>query len=164
MLGPEAQPVAREAMIITRGRGGLMRVDTIRAMMFARLAVPLAALAFAAAVPAKTLRWSSTGDIATQDPHAPDEGFTKSVNQMIYERLIMPGKDMGPTPWLATSWEVVSPTKRVFKLRRDVRFQDGTPFTADDVVFSFERAAKSKQFRTYTSQAGIPRRIDDYTV
>jgi peptide/nickel transport system substrate-binding protein len=141
-----------------------MRVYTMRAMMFARLLVLMAAVAFAAAVPAKTLRWSSTGDIATQDPHAQDEGFTKSVNQMIYERLIMPGKDMSPTPWLATSWEVVSPTKRIFKLRRDVRFQDGTPFTADDVVFSFERAAKSKQFRTYTSQAGIPRRIDDYTV
>src|SRR6188508_1710797 len=106
---------------------------------------------------AKTFKWASSGDVATQDPHALDESFTKSVNAMIYERLIMPGKDMSPTPWLATSWEVVAPTKRVLKLRRDVRFQDGTPFTADDVVFSFERAAKSQQFRTYTSQAGTAR-------
>ena len=133
-------------------------------MMFARLVVAMAAIAFAAPIPAKTLRWSSQGDVTTQDPHGQDESFTKSVNAMIYERLIMPGKDMAPTPWLAASWEVVSPTKRVFKLRRDVRFQDGTPMTADDVVFSFERAAKSKQFRTYTSQAGIARKIDDYTV
>jgi peptide/nickel transport system substrate-binding protein len=83
---------------------------------------------------------------------------------MIYERLIMPGKDMSPMARLATSWKVVSPTQRVFYLRRDVKFQDGTPMTAEDVVFSFERAAKSKQFRTYTSQAGTARQIDDYTV
>jgi peptide/nickel transport system substrate-binding protein len=131
--------------------------------MFARVLMVVFALS-AAALPAKTLRWSSQGDVATQDPHGQDESFTKSVNAMIYERLIMPGKDMAPTPWLAASWETVSPTRRVFKLRRDVRFQDGTPLTADDVVFSFERAAKSKQFRTYTSQAGSARRIDDYTV
>ena len=132
--------------------------------MFARLVLSLLALSLAAPLPAKTLRWSSQGDIATQDPHGQDESFTKSVNAMIYERLIMPGKDMSPTPWLALSWEVTGPTKRVFRLRRDVRFQDGTPMTADDVVFSFERAARSKQFRTYTSQAGTARKIDDYTV
>ncbi len=122
------------------------------------------ALVLPLAAPAKNFRWSSQGDVATQDPHGQDESFTKSVNAMIYERLIMPGKDMSPTPWLATSWKVVSPTQRVFTLRKDVKFQDGTPLTADDVVFSFERAAKSKQFRTYTSQAGTARKIDDYTV
>ena len=105
-------------------------------------------------VAAKNFRWSSAGDITTQDPHGQDEGFTKSFNALVYERLIMPGKDMSPTPWLATSWKTVSPTQRIFYLRKDVKFQDGTPMTADDVVFSFDRAAKSKQFRAYTSQAG----------
>ena len=57
---------------------------------------------------------------------------------MIYERLIMPGKDMSPTPWLATAWKVVSPTVRVLNLRRDVKFQDGKQLTADAVVFSEE--------------------------
>src|SRR4029077_18689813 len=79
------------------------------------LAVPLAA-------PAKNFRWSSQGDVATQDPHGQDEGFTRSVHQMIYERLIMPGKDMSRTPWLATSWKTVSPTQHVFTLRKDVKF------------------------------------------
>jgi len=122
------------------------------------------ALCLSLAAPAKNFRWSSQGDVVTQDPHGQDETFTKSFNAMIYERLIMPGKDMSATAWLATSWKAVSPTQRVFQLRRDVKFQDGTPMTADDVVFSFERAAKSKQFRTYTSQAGAARNIDDYTV
>ncbi len=122
------------------------------------------ALCLSLAAPAKNFRWSSQGDVVTQDPHGQDETFTKSFNAMIYERLIMPGKDMSPTAWLAVSWKAVSPTQRVFQLRRDVKFQDGTPMTADDVVFSFERAAKSKQFRTYTSQAGSARKIDEYAV
>jgi peptide/nickel transport system substrate-binding protein len=121
-------------------------------------------LSMSCVAPAKNFRWSSQGDVTTQDPHGQDESFTKSINAMIYERLIMPGKDMSPTPWLAASWKTMSPTQRVFYLRRDVKFQDGTPLTADDVVFSFERAARSRQFRTYTSQAGTARKVDDYTV
>jgi ABC-type transport system substrate-binding protein len=104
--------------------------------MFARTMLFLAALSLATALEAKTLRWSSQGDVATQDPHGQDESFTQSVNQMIYERLIMPGKDLAPTPWLATSWETVSPTKRVFRLRRDVRFQDGSELGISAVIWA----------------------------
>ena len=129
-----------------------------------RMVLLCVALALPFALPAKNFRWSSQGDVVTQDPHGQDESFTKSFNALIYERLIMPGKDMSPAAWLATSWKVVSPTQRLFYLRKDVKFQDGTPMTADDVVFSFERAAKSKQFRTYTSQAGTARQVDAYTV
>ena len=86
---------------------------------------------------AKTFRWSSKGDATTQDPHGQDESFTKSINALVYERLIQPGKDMSPTPWLATSWKVVSPTKRVITVRKGVKFHDGSTMTADDVVFSF---------------------------
>lgn len=124
----------------------------------------IAVMSCAASTSAKHFRWASSGDITTQDPHGQDEGFTKSIQSLVYERLIQPGKDMSPTPWLATSWKVVSPTKRVMNLRRGVKFHDGTPFTADDVVFSFERAAKSKQFKTYAIPAGKPVKIDDYTV
>jgi peptide/nickel transport system substrate-binding protein len=115
-------------------------------------------------VDAKTFRWSTKGDATTQDPHGQDESFTKSINSLVYERLIQPGKDMSPTPWLATSWKVVSPTKRVINLRKGVKFHDGTLLTADDVVFSFERAAKSTQFKTYAIPAGTPKKIDDYTI
>ncbi len=115
-------------------------------------------------VSAKTLRWASKGDTTTQDPHGQDESFTKSINSLVYERLIQPGKDMAPTPWLATSWKTVSPTVRVVSLRKGVKFQDGTPMTADDVVFSFARAAKSTQFKTYAIPAGVARKIDSHTV
>jgi peptide/nickel transport system substrate-binding protein len=132
--------------------------------MGSRIVLLCLALSLSCAVPAKNFRWSSGGDVATQDPHGQDESFTKSVNALVYERLYQPGKDMSPTPWLATSSTVVSPTRRIVYLRRDVKFHDGSALTADDVVFSFERAAKSKQFRTYTAQAGTARRVDDFAV
>ncbi len=132
-------------------------------MPIARLLACIA-MSVALAAPAAALRWSASGDITTQDPHGQDEGFTKAIQWMVYERLIQAGKEMEPVPWLATSWKIVSPTQRLVYLRKDVKFQDGTPMTAADVVFSFERAAKSQQFRTYTSQAGTARRVDDYTV
>ena len=112
----------------------------------------------------KNFRWSSGGDATTQDPHGQDESFTKSVNNLVYERLIQPGKDMSPVPWLATSWKNTSPTKWLVNLRKGVRFHDGTAFTAEDVVFSFERAAKSKQFKSYAIPVGVAKKIDDYTV
>ena len=122
------------------------------------------ASAFPAVAAAKNFRWASSGDVTTQDPHGQDETFTKSINQMIYERLFQPGKDMFAKPWLATGYKVVSPTKRVITLRRDVKFHDGSAMTADDVVFSFERAAKSNQFKGYAISAGVAKKIDDYTV
>ncbi|MEI6738388.1 MAG: ABC transporter substrate-binding protein [Pseudomonadota bacterium] len=136
----------------------------ILSVMSLGIALTSATLSSATAADSKTFRWSSKGDATTQDPHGQDESFTKSINNLVYERLVQPGKDMTPTAWLATSWKVVSPTKRVMTLRKGVKFHDGTIMTADDVVFSFERAGKSKQFKTYTTTAGTARKIDDLTV
>jgi peptide/nickel transport system substrate-binding protein len=133
-----------------------MRLLPILGLVLAVAALPGAA--------AKTFRWASQGDITTMDPHAQDEGFTKSLQNYVYERLTQPGKDMSRTPWLATGWQQVSPTTLRFTLRQGVRFHDGSPLTADDVVFSFERAAKSKQFKTYAIPSGTPRKVDDLTV
>jgi peptide/nickel transport system substrate-binding protein len=119
---------------------------------------------FLSVAQAQNFRWSSAGDVTTQDPHGQDEGLTRAINNLVYERLLQPGKDMRPTPWLAISWKSISPTKRVFNLRKGVRFQDGTPFTADDVVFSFERAARSNQFKIYALPSGVARKIDELTV
>src|SRR5688572_31903196 len=100
-----------------------------------------AAIALAAfAVDAKTLRWSSQGDILTMDPHSQNEGLNNSVADYVYEPLVTRGKDLKIEPCLALSWQLVNPTLMRFKLRPNVKFHDGPPFTADDVVFSVERA------------------------
>src|SRR2546429_9872508 len=88
------------------------------------------------AVDAKTLRWAGRGDMQTTDPHSQNENLTNNINQLVYEFLLVRDKKLGLKPALAESWTQVSPTVWRFKLRPGVKFHDGTPFTADDVVFS----------------------------
>ncbi len=131
------------------------------------LAFTLAALTIAAAAPAsgKTLRWAGRGDLQTTDPHSQNENLTNNINILVYEALIERDKKLALRPSLATSWEQTSPTTWRFKLRPGVKFHDGTPFTADDVVFSYERArSDTSQLRAYAIASGMPRKIDDLTV
>ena len=114
---------------------------------------------------AKTLRWSSQGDIATHDPHAQNESFTNQFNGQIYEQLLTRAKDMKIVACLATEWKQTSPTVWVFKLRQGVKWHDGSPFTADDVVFSILRSqAPTSNMKVYGNAIGKPRKVDDFTV
>ena len=118
-----------------------------------------------AAADAKTLRWASQGDIATHDPHAQNESFNNQFNGQIYEQLLSRGKDMKLIPSLATEWKQTSPTTWVFKLRKGVKWHDGSNFTADDVVFSVLRsAADTSNMKVYGVAIGKPKKIDDFTV
>jgi peptide/nickel transport system substrate-binding protein len=129
--------------------------------------VALATLALAFGLPsaAATLRWSSQGDYLSADPHAQNEGLNNAVNDAIFERLTARDKDLKLIPALATSWEARTPTTWRFKLRRGVKFHDGTPFTADDVVFSIQRAQlPSSNFKVFAVPLGQAHRIDDFTV
>jgi len=134
-----------------------------RALIAAALAAALGLGALSAE--AVTLRWAGRGDMQTTDPHSQNEGLTNNINSLIYEFLVNRDKQLGLGPALAESWTQVNPTTWRFKLRSGVKFHDGTPFTADDVVFSYERAkADSSQLRAYANAAGTPRKIDDLTV
>ncbi|MEP7155476.1 MAG: ABC transporter substrate-binding protein [Betaproteobacteria bacterium] len=122
-------------------------------------------LAIAGPVGAAVFRWSSQGDYLTADPHAQNEGLNNLLNDHIYERLTVRGKKLEILPALAESWTKVDDLTWRFKLRQGVKFHDGTPFTADDVVFSFERAQSAlSNFKVFASPLGKARRIDDYTV
>ena len=125
-----------------------------------------ALLVFAAGgAAAKTFRWSSQGDFLTADPHAQNEGINSLLAYHFYERLTARDRNLKLVPSLATSWEQVNATTWRFHLRKGVRFHDGTPFTADDVVFSIERAKlPSSNFKTFATAIGKPRRVDDHTV
>jgi peptide/nickel transport system substrate-binding protein len=114
---------------------------------------------------AATLRWANRGDPQTTDPHSQNEGLTNNVNQLVYEFLIGRNKKLELEPQLAVSWEQIDPVTWRVKLRPGVKFHNGTPFTADDVVFSYQRAAEpTSQLRVYSNAAGVPRKIDDLTV
>jgi peptide/nickel transport system substrate-binding protein len=134
-------------------------------MVAALLAAALVALAPALPASAATLRWAGRGDLQTTDPHSQNENLTNNINILVYEPLVIRDKKLAIVPALAESWTQVNPTTWRFKLRPNVKFHDGTPFTADDVVFSFERArADTSQLRVYANASGIPKKIDERTV
>lgn len=114
---------------------------------------------------AATFRWASQGDHLTADPHAQDALLTNSINLHVYEPLVMRGKRLELIPALATSWKQTSPTQWLFTLRKGVKWHDGSPFTADDVVFSYQRAnGPTSNYRSYSNAVGVAKRIDDHSV
>jgi peptide/nickel transport system substrate-binding protein len=133
-----------------------------------RLTLPIllaAALAVPHALDAKTLRWASQGDILTFDPMGQNESLNNTFNDYVYEGLVRYNKQFVPEPALATSWTRLDASTWRFVLRRNVRFHDGTPMTADDVVFSFERIQKpASNMKIYAQGVKEVRRVDDYTV
>jgi len=131
----------------------------------ARAALTIALCLAASSVAAKTLRWSSQGDPQTADPYSQNEGLTNSFSASVHDTLVMRDNELNLVPGLATSWTQVNPTTWRFVLRRGVKFHDGSPLTADDIVFSYDRAAHTNsQLRQYSLPVGKPRKIDDYTV
>lgn len=113
----------------------------------------------------KTLRWASQGDILTMDPHAQNEGLTIAASSYVYEPLVQYDQDFNLTPGLATAWEQATPTLWRFTLREGVVFHDGSPFTADDVAFSIERAlAPTSNFKAYVNGIKEARATGEYTV
>ena len=114
---------------------------------------------------AQTLRWASQGDAQTLDPHSQNELLTNAINGQVYETLVNRDKQLGIEPVLATEWQQTAPTQWRMKLRPNVRFHDGTPFTADDVVFSVQRAREgTSDIKAYANALGEPKKIDALTV
>jgi peptide/nickel transport system substrate-binding protein len=124
-----------------------------------------AAMGMSAALDAKTLRYASQDDPQTADPHSANLLATSRLTSNIYEPLVFRGKDWKPIPWLATSWQQLNDRTWRFKLREGVKFHDGAPFTADDVVFSVERALSStSQMRVAIQGVEIAKKVDTHTV
>ena len=124
------------------------------------------ALAFTCGVAsAATLRVANVGDVQSMDPHSLNETLQLSFTANVYEALVARGKDMKLIPALATKWTQTSPTVWRFELRKGVKFHDGTPFSADDVVFSFQRAADpGSDMKGYTAPIKEVRKVNDSAV
>lgn len=114
---------------------------------------------------AQTVRIGNQGDALSMDPHSLNESLQLSVTGNVYEPLVARDKDLRLVPGLATSWKQVSPTVWRFELRQGVKFHDGKPFTADDVLFSLARGAgEGSDMRSYTNDIQAARKVSDYTV
>ncbi|MCH9779954.1 MAG: ABC transporter substrate-binding protein [Alphaproteobacteria bacterium] len=115
---------------------------------------------------ARTLNWARAGDSLTLDPHAQNEGPTHALAHQIYEPLLLRDTAGEVIPALATSWGPTDdPTIWEFKLRKGVTFHNGNPFTADDVVFSFDRARHANSdMKGLLTSVGKVSKVDDHTV
>ncbi|HTP46355.1 MAG TPA: ABC transporter substrate-binding protein [Casimicrobiaceae bacterium] len=114
---------------------------------------------------AVTFKFANQGDATSMDPHALNESLQLEITGNIYEPLVGRGKKLELEPILATSWKQTAPTVWRFNLRPNVKFHDGTPFTADDVIFSYERAkADGSDMKTYVGPIQEIRKIDDLTI
>jgi peptide/nickel transport system substrate-binding protein len=112
-----------------------------------------------------TLKWGAQNDVLTLDPHSQIHATTLTILMHSYEGLTRYSQTYEVEPALATKWTYVTPTQVRFDLRRGVKFYDGTPFTADDVVFSFTRIKHPNGFmQIFVGGISEIRKIDDYTV
>jgi peptide/nickel transport system substrate-binding protein len=132
------------------------------------LAVGIVLLALCLAVfplAAKTLRMASAFDPQSMDPHGLALQYQTRVVSQVYESLVNRDRNFELEPALAVSWQQLEPKRWRFKLRPGVSFHDGTAFTADDVVFSIERALTKNSQRSFQLR-GVQsaRKVDDLTV
>lgn len=114
---------------------------------------------------AKTLRMGIADDATTLDPHSANILGNSRILNNVYEGLVTRDKDFKIAPALALSWSQPDAKTWRFKLRPNVKFHDGSPFTADDVVFSLERVLHPlSNLKSSVQGVASAKKIDDLTV
>ena len=137
------------------------------AMTLHRLLIRLSLLLVIAApaAQAQTLRIATAFDPQTLDPQALALLYHSRIAFQLYESLVTRNERFELEPGLAVSWQMSSPTAWRFKLRPGVVFHDGTPFTADDAVFSVERAFAPPSQRAFHLKGLVAvKKIDPLTI
>jgi peptide/nickel transport system substrate-binding protein len=136
-----------------------------------KLAAFLSAIAFTAAWPiahAADLRIALSADVSSLDPHFVNIAPNISFSQHLFDALVHVDANGQLIPGLATSWRAIDATTWEFKLRPGVKFHDGSPLTAEDVVFSLDRPAalvnSPGPFTSYTRQITGKQIVDPLTV
>ncbi len=136
-----------------------------RTRLLAGAAAILAATTLAISADARTFRYAFQGDLNALDPMTLNETFTLGALGNVMEGLTKRDKTLKIIPGLAERWEIVEPTRWRFYLRKGVKFHGGEPFTADDVVFTFNRALMDgSQVKSRLPSDGKFVKVDDHTV
>lgn len=97
-----------------------------------------------------------------------NDGSTEALNVYlaIYDALTARDSNGKLVPWLATSWRSLGDKGWEFSIRRGVRFHNGDPLTADDVIFTVQRILGAKDSGMTSKVRGITSvtKVDDFTV
>jgi peptide/nickel transport system substrate-binding protein len=122
----------------------------------------------AAPAPGDTFIEAQLGNISGLIPNITSDSASHAVGALLYDGLIKYDKDLNPMGDLAESW-TYSPDclDLTFRLRRNVRWHDGLPFTADDVAFTYRTMIHPKTPSSYKDDFLVIERLetpDPYTV
>ncbi|MGB3721064.1 MAG: ABC transporter substrate-binding protein [Hyphomicrobiaceae bacterium] len=131
------------------------------------MAAGVLATVAAAPVSAQQIRIGLSAEPTAMDPHFHNLTPNNGALSHIFERLVETDPKNRLIPGLAESWRTIDDNTWEFKLRKNVKWHDGTPFTADDVIFTFERAPNvpnsPASFASAVKGKTI-KKIDDHTI
>ena len=143
----------------------------MRPLNIARRAAVLCAFGAAlllAPASAQDFRLAMSSPPSSIDPHFFNLFSNINVSDHMFETLIKMGPDSKPVAGLAESWRLVDELTWEFKLRRGVKFHDGSDFTAEDVAWSIDRipliANSPGRFDAYTKAIVSKQIVDPYTI
>jgi peptide/nickel transport system substrate-binding protein len=136
--------------------------------MSKRIVLVLGAILFAAAAHAQTLTLGNKLELNTLDPHFFASFAPNSSLQYFFDKLTEYDDKLKVRPALAASWKLVDDTTWEFRLRPGVNWHDGTPFTADDVIFTIDRVPNvpnsPNSFAQFTRGIESVKKVDDLTL
>ncbi|MBX3540383.1 MAG: ABC transporter substrate-binding protein [Chelatococcus sp.] len=148
-------------------RAGLSRRHVLALSGAASAAALLAGGAVARAAEIEELRIGCFTEPPSLDPHWQNTAASNSLSQHIFDRLFHADENQKPVPALAEGWKVIDPLTWEIALRKDVKFHDDTPFTADDVLFTFERSQNVPNspfsFKSYLGNKKLEK-VDDHLI
>ena len=129
-----------------------------------------AAFTFAATVPsaAQELKIAVAADVTSIDPHFFNLFPNNNIAEHIFDKLVQMDPDSRLIPGIATSWKAIDDKTWEYKLRRGVKFHDGSELTAEDVAFSIDRVPQVPNspgpFSAYTKAIIAKEIVDPYTI
>ena len=143
-----------------------MLPTTVRRLLSAL--VVCAGIAWMSAPSAAELRIGVAADVTSIDPHFFNLFPNNNIAEHIFDKLVRMDPDSQMIPGLATSWKTIDPMTWEFKLRKGVKFHDGSELTAEDVVFSINRVPNVPnspgRFTAYTKAIIKIEVVDPYTL
>ena len=128
----------------------------------------IAAVCMAGAAVGQELRVGLGADVTSMDPHFVNLFPNNNIAEHVFEKLITLDADSRLIPGLAESWKAVDANTWEFRLRKGVKFHDGTDLTAEDVAFSIDRVGRIPNspgpFTVYTKAIKEVQIVDAHTL
>lgn len=131
---------------------------------FSKVAAALFAAGISFGLHAANVTVALDADPESLDIYEQLSGGILQYAHMSFDPLVRLTKDMKFEGRLAETWEQVDPKTVRFHLRKGVKFHSGNPFTADDVIWTYNRILKSEDYKGLFQVYEGMKKVDDYTV